>query len=537
MSGRAGRRGLDDRGIVIMMIDEKMEPQVAKGMVKGVADRLDSAFHLGYNMILNLMRVEGISPEFMLEHSFFQFQNASNVPVMEEKLLKYEDELKDIHIDDEATIKEYYEIRSNLENYNKDVRDIITHPAHVLPFLQDGRIIKVCINNGEEEFNYGWGVIVDFAKRNNKRNKAETFSDHQSYIVNVLVNTMFIDSPTNLIKPFNPSFPQGIRPAREGELSKNEIIPITLDSIESLSNIRLYLPKDLKSASQRQTVNKTLTEAIRRFPDGLPVLDPIANMKIEDPEFQTLLKKIQFLEKKLYSNPISKSPNLVKLYDLYNNKIKLNDKIKSLKEKILEAQAVIQLDDLRHRKRVLRRLGFTTAEDVIELKGRVACEISSGDELLLTELIFNGNFNELSPEQCAALLSCFVFQERSKEVPRLKPELSEPLKQLQEMALKIAKISKESKIEIIEKDYIESFRSELMEVVFEWCKGATFTQICKMTDVYEGSLIRMFKRLEELLRQLVDAAKTIGNVALEEKMNKAIELVHRDIVSAGSLYL
>jgi ATP-dependent RNA helicase DOB1 len=34
MSGRAGRRGLDERGVVIMMIDSKMEPAVAKGMVK-----------------------------------------------------------------------------------------------------------------------------------------------------------------------------------------------------------------------------------------------------------------------------------------------------------------------------------------------------------------------------------------------------------------------------------------------------------------------------------------------------------------------
>lgn len=83
MSGRAGRRGLDDRGIVILMIDEKMEPHVAREIVKGEQDRLNSAFYLGYNMILNLMRVEGISPEYMLEKCFFQFQNTAGVSGLE----------------------------------------------------------------------------------------------------------------------------------------------------------------------------------------------------------------------------------------------------------------------------------------------------------------------------------------------------------------------------------------------------------------------------------------------------------------------
>lgn len=46
------------------------------------------------------------------------------------------------------------------------------------------------------------------------------------------------------------------------------------------------------------------------------------------------------------------------------------------------------------------------------MKGRVACEISTGDELLLTEMIFQNVFNDLTVEQSVALLSCFVFDER-----------------------------------------------------------------------------------------------------------------------------
>lgn len=58
-----------------------------------------------------------------------------------------------------------------------------------------------------------------------------------------------------------------------------------------------------------------------------------------------------------------------------------------------------------------------------------------------------------------------------------------------------------------------------------------------MTDVYEGSLIRLFRRLEELLRQIAQAAKVMGSEDLEQKFEMALTKVRRDIVAAQSLYL
>lgn len=59
----------------------------------------------------------------------------------------------------------------------------------------------------------------------------------------------------------------------------------------------------------------------------------------------------------------------------------------------------------------------------------------------------------------------------------------------------------------------------------------------KMTKTYEGSLIRLFRRLEELLRQMAQAAKVMGNDDLMKKFEESLQKVRRDIVAAQSLYL
>jgi ATP-dependent RNA helicase DOB1 len=148
-----------------------------------------------------------------------------------------------------------------------------------------------------------------------------------------------------------------------------------------------------------------------------------------------------------------------------------------LKKEISAALSVIFMDELNARKRVLRRLGFIEQGDVVQLKARVACEISTGDELVLSELLFDRHFNELTPEQCAACLSCFIFEEKSKEAPSLREDLATPFRKIQEKARHIVKISQDAKMPLNEDEYTQSFKCELMEVVYQWCKGASFADI------------------------------------------------------------
>ena len=63
-----------------------------------------------------------------------------------------------------------------------------------------------------------------------------------------------------------------------------------LKHITKMSSVRLYLPKDLRPADNRFSVGKSIREVIRRFPDGVPPLDPVEDMNIKDEQFKKIVR-------------------------------------------------------------------------------------------------------------------------------------------------------------------------------------------------------------------------------------------------------
>ena len=123
------------------------------------------------------------------------------------------------------------------------------------------------------------------------------------------------------------------------------------------------------------------------------------------------------------------------------------------------------------------------------------------------------------------------------QAPKVKAELDGPYRQLQTCARQIAKAWTDAKLNVDTDAYLQKFSPTIMDLVLEWCNGAKFADIMKMTEMYEGSIIRVIKRLEELLRQMASAAKSVGNEELEKKLTDGIAMIKRDIVFAASLYL
>lgn len=497
MSGRAGRRGLDPQGTAVAIVSEPLAPAQARGLFSSCSDRLLSAFRLTYNMVLNLMRVEGLDPLYILSRSFFHFQ-AYKAALSEEQsiadaLAAYDRmcsarSLQGAAADtDGSAACRVHELLVERESLLVE-RNRALSATYLDHIRMKGRVVDVMlprdgapllIRNAVVKSVSG-DVFSAFVLTNKGIEMREFPLECITEVYNIRVK---ID-----IKVFNKRF-RGIAFANDWDAKIRE----TESAIKKEANVDFSCCLLCKRPARSCLVECTAPEDGRRQTGG--VLDEAVLRIRQTATLQTLQTRID---------------NLERLKEIYH---------------MAECKRMIN---------VLRMLGHIDETSVL-IKGKMASEISTGDELVITEMIFSSSFTALPLVDMIALVSCTICEEKSTGTPS--EANSRCFDILSVSTERVCAAMRACGMEITLEAYLGRFSSELMDVVRLWMGGATFVTICESTSVFEGTIIRTFKRLEELLRQLSSAALVIGNTELADLFGQGIFLIKRDIVFANSLYL
>lgn len=146
------------------------------------------------------------------------------------------------------------------------------------------------MNNEKDKFD--WGIVVNFKKKSSPKNPTK---DATTIIVDVLMHVAKNSTETAPI------------PCPEDEEGEMEVVPVLHSLISHISSLRIHYPKDLRPVENRRSVLKTIREVKKRFKDdGLPLLNPITDMKIEDSKFKDIIQRIEVLEERLFAHPLHK---------------------------------------------------------------------------------------------------------------------------------------------------------------------------------------------------------------------------------------
>ncbi len=246
-------------------------------------------------------------------------------------------------------------------------------------------------------------------------------------------------------------------------------------------------------------------------------MNPVKDLKMLDVDFSLKYKKYQSMVSSLENSKCHLCPKLSETFTLVQQRMMLTKKLRNLKH-LVSNESLALFPEFNQRLEVLEQLHYIDVNHNVQLKGRVACEINTADELILTELIFENVLTSLEPEEICALLSSLVFQGKSSVEPSLPDRLEAAKLTLIRIAENLGKLQAEAAMNVIGSEFArEKCSFAIMEVVYEWSRGVPFKYICEITDIEEGTIVRTITRLDETCREVRNAARIIGDPVLYRK--------------------
>ncbi|KAI0101156.1 antiviral helicase [Daldinia grandis] len=536
MAGRAGRRGLDPVGSVIIVPPGSMDeaPPVAdlQKMILDPPSKLRSQFRLTYNMILNLLRVEALKIEEMIKRSFSEHATQQLLPEHEKAVKISEADLAKVKreacsICDES-LEQCHQASMNYKQLTQELyKGLLTipigkklfAPSRLVVWNKDGvRTPGILLSNGvSTKISGGQPTVHIFEIKTERETRNST---------DLLP---FVDTFRWLFSPL----------PRNKRAMAGKTVHVPLSDIECLTGKLTtgIVPDFFDPGEPRHRAKERMLNICKTWETDM--WNEISFSKIKSLQLQEIIEKRRQEEVIIRNSATTYCRSFLKHFAMCHDQWLIKEHISSLRSALAD-QNLQLLPDYEQRIQVLKDLSFIDADTRIQLKGKVACEIHSADELVLTELILDNVLADYEPAEIAALLSAFVFQEKTESVPNLTGSLERGMKTIIEISEKVNTVQTEHQvIQSAEdsNDFVSRPRFGLMEVVYEWARGMSFKNITDLTDVLEGTIVRTITRLDETCREVKNAARIIGDPELYQKMQTAQEMIKRDITAVASLYM
>uniref|UniRef100_A0A914LAQ4 Helicase C-terminal domain-containing protein n=2 Tax=Meloidogyne incognita group TaxID=654580 RepID=A0A914LAQ4_MELIC len=632
MAGRAGRRGLDSTGTVIILAKGSEPPEISSltTILKGKPVKLESHFRITYSMMLNLLRIEELRIEDMLSNSYVESASLRMVVQRKERLKKVEESISalpqlecpncnppPLNGKMDTTLLGYFNSLINYYKTTKELWSLLILKGkeaklftmgrvliiHYPPLGIAGRlavILRSIIENGRLTLTLfiptSTTSVANEVKlkafnalnKEERRSKAEigllehallhgidgldvkTFSEYTPYTIlettlDCLLAVCKRTIPKLDAEAINQEYQRSKQPSNRSNSPDRNIKKIIFE-LNQLSEKILKNRQELEKEEEGNKNNNKIDEFVH-----------ILGMDLDKKEISLVesLRVVLYQRRELVNAnvyPCIKCPDIIEHMNLVINRRQMEQTKQTL---IHQTSSHSMSEESAGRLKVLRTLGYIDRENVVELKGKIACEISN-QELLISELILDNKFQDRSPPEIAAMFSAFTCQhgrnnsnnirrnnnlnfnkinskngstsqstetsisnesqQQQEQVERVPIEILRELEtDLKETARRIDDVQKECGV--FNSPVIEELKFGLMEVVYQWANGLEFSKIMQLTDAQEGIIVRCIQRLDEVCKDVKKGAMIIGNPELAELMEETSNAIRRDIVFAASLYV
>ena len=440
LTGRAGRRGMDDLGYAVVLWSPFVPFDQVAALASSRTFHLTSAFRPTYNMAANLVRsYTSERAHHLLNLSFAQYQADGDVVRIEARLDRRQTHLADL-------LERAHSPFGDIDEYRREMKGVVQPVAGgavgrddlvtlAMMKLRPGDVIYA------EKARYAGRVAVLTSAHRKGGMRLTGLTTRRDLVMLTAVD--FDEPPRALAKI---ELPADYAPNRH-DFQKEVVHRLELATLAPHS----------KRARRAVEVSGDGTHPVEADPDLDDRLKAAAQAERVAREVEELRTRVR-----------TRSQSVARDFD-----------------RVL---------------RVLENWGYVDGWSLTD-PGKILARTFHECDLLIVECLRQGLLDDLDPAALAGLVSVFVYEHRSPEPPPMawfpSPTVRKRWQRIAEISYELEEIEEEAGLSVHRPP-----DATFVAVAFAWAAGEGFAEVVEAEELSGGDFVRTMKQLIDVLRQL-----------------------------------